>query len=99
MTSVVNMPRDDAAINIDTKAVAKRNVKPTEPYPATPPVKEHEGGHVAVPPVQPRQRRQRDRRQKDEPVLLDTRTGRDRRKASKQDSDDNTQTGHIDVYI
>ncbi len=99
MTSVVNMPRDDAAINIDTKAVAKRNVKPAEPYPATPPVKEHEGGHVAVPPVKPRQRRQGDRRQRDEPVLLDTRNGRDRRKSGEQDGDDDTQTGHIDVYI
>jgi len=99
MTSV-NMPRDDAAIKIDTKAVAKRNVKPTEPYPATPAVKGHEGGHVAVPPIQPRQRRrQGDRRQRDEPVLLDTRDGRDRRKRGEQDDDDDTQTGHIDVYI
>ncbi|VAW96787.1 hypothetical protein MNBD_GAMMA20-1279 [hydrothermal vent metagenome] len=99
MTSV-NMPRDDAAININTKAVAKRDVKPTEPYPATPPVKEHEEGHVAAPPVQARQqRRQGDRRQKGEPVLLDTRTGRDRRKGGKQDDDDDTRASHIDVYI
>ncbi|HEB92641.1 MAG TPA: hypothetical protein ENI94_04080 [Gammaproteobacteria bacterium] len=99
MTSV-NMPRDDAAININTKAVAKRDVKPTEPYPATPPVKKHAEGHVAVPPVQSRQqRRQGDRRQKDEPVLLDTRSGRDRRKRGEQDGDDGAPTGHIDVHI
>ncbi len=96
MTSV-NMPRDDAAINTNTKTVAKRDVKPTEPYPATLPVKKHEEGHVAAPPVQARQqRRQGDRRQKDEPVLLDTRTGHDRRKGGEQD--DGTRTRHIDVH-
>jgi len=99
MTSV-NMPRDDAAINIDTKAVAKRNVKPVEGYPVTPPVKEREGGHGAVPRVQPRpRRREGERRQRDEPVLLDTRDGRDRRKKGGQDSDDEAPAGHIDVYI
>ena len=99
MTSV-NMPRDDAAINIDTKAVAKRNVKPVEGYPVTPPVREQEHGHGAVPPVQARQRRREgERRQRDEPVLLDTRGGRDRRKQGEQDGDDDAQAGHIDVYI
>ncbi len=97
MTSV-NMPRDDAAININTKTVAKRDVKPTEPYPTTPPVKKHAERHEAVPAIQSRQRRrQGERRQKDEPVLLDTRSGHDRR--TRDEQDDDAPAGHIDVYI
>ncbi len=99
MTSV-NLPRDDAAIMIDTKAVAKRNVKPAEGYPVTPPVKENEQGHTAPTPAQPRKRRREgDRRQRDEAVLLDTRSGRDRRRRGEQDDDDDAPSGHIDVYI
>ncbi len=98
MTSV-DLPRDDAALKINAKAVAKRNVKPAEGYPVTPAVKEEEQRHTPVPPVQARQRRREgERRQRDEPVLLDTRSGRDRRKQGEE-GDGDTPAGHIDVYI
>ncbi len=100
MTSV-NMPRDDAAIWIDTKTVANRNVKQAEPYPEVQPVKEHDEGHTSVPPVvrEKKQRRHGDRRQKDEPILLDTRDGRGRRKVDHPAEDDDAiKSTHIDVF-
>ena len=99
MTSV-NMPRDDAAIRIDTKAVANRNVKQAEPYPEVHPVKEHDEGHTPAPPVRPKkQRRDGDRRQKDEPILLDTRDGHGRRKVDHPaEEDDAVKAAHIDVF-
>jgi len=97
MTSV-NMPRDDASIKLDPKTVAKRDVKQVEAYPETPPVKEDDKAPVATPPVRPkRQRRQGDRRQKDVPVLLDTRSGRDRRKSAADGEDE--PPPHIDVHV
>lgn len=100
MTSV-NMPRDDAAIRIDTKTVANRNVKQTEPYPEVQPVKEHDEGQTPVQPVvrEKKQRREGDRRQKDEPILLDTRASHGRRKVDHPaDEDEAVTTTHIDVF-
>jgi hypothetical protein len=104
MTSV-NMPRDDAAIRIDPKAPRTRNVNPLEPYPAAHPVQPHEEATTAPehPKRKPQQRRQGDRRKKDDPVLLDTRSGGDRRKGAPQENASengqaDTPAKHIDVY-
>lgn len=99
MTSV-NLPRDDAGLRIDPKTVAKRDVKQAEAYPEVQPVKEHDENQAPVAPVQrrePRKRRQGDRRQKDVPVLLDTRSGGDRRRQDKDD--DEGPAEHIDVRV
>lgn len=82
MTSV-NMPRDDAATKISSKSTA-RTVNEVEPYPTAQPVEAHEDVTQA-PPRKPRkqdERRGKDRRQKNEPVLLDTRSNHDRRNAA-----------------
>lgn len=104
MTSV-NMPRDDAALRIDPKAPQARNVNPAEPYPAVQPVSPKEEGVQAPPPQarQPQQRRHGERRQKDETVLLDTRSGRDRRKSAQRNDNAEAEekampAKHIDVY-
>ena len=105
MTSI-NIPKDDAASRIDTKAVAERNVKEAEPYPTVQPVKAHEEVTQA-PPSAPRkqtQRRKGERRKQNIPVLLDTRSGHDRRNAAHNedvelegDTPDTGRTG-IDIY-
>ena len=84
MTSI-NIPRDDAATRIDTKAVAERTVEQVNPYPTVQPVKAHEEVTEA-PPQTPRkqtQRRKGERRKAQRPVLLDTRSGHDRRNAAQ----------------
>ena len=84
MTSI-NIPRDDAATRIDTKAVAERTVEQTNPYPTVQPVKAHEEA-TETPPKTPRkqvQRRKGERRKTQQPVLLDTRSGRDRRNVAQ----------------
>lgn len=105
MTSV-NMPRDDAANRIDTKAVADRTVKEVEAYPSTQPVKPHEDVTQA-PRQTPRkqaQRRKQERRKKKRQVLLDTRGDSDRRNAAQASSieveGENKKSGKtgIDVY-
>lgn len=106
MTSV-NMPRDDAANRIDSKAVADRSVKAIDGYPRTQAVKPHEDVTLAPQQQTPRkrsQRRKQERRKKRQPVLLDTRSGRDRRNAAQAgnvsvegDTAKGEKTG-IDVY-
>ncbi len=98
-TSIANITRDDAAVHIDNAATT-RTVKPIEPYPEVQPVKEHTDTHEKVEPVRPRQqRRESDRRQKDDPILLDTRDGRGRRKSDHPaENDDAVEAAHIDVF-
>ena len=100
MTSI-NMPRDDAALH-STKSSPNRTVNETQPYPTTQPVQK-EKDVTSAPPKKPQanqQRRKRDRRKKDIPVLLDTRSGHDRRNAAQDDeqgkADD--KTSGIDIY-
>lgn len=102
MTSIVPTTRDDAAIHLDPKTVAKRNVKAVEAYPEVQPVKEQGDEHAATAPVRRREekRRQGDRRQRDEPILLDTRASRGRRRADHPGEEDEAlKTIHIDVFI
>lgn len=101
MVSIVNITRDDAAIHIDNKT-SSRTVKPIEPYPETQPVKEQGDKHAEAEagPVQPKQqRRDGDRRQKEQPILLDTRDGHGRRKSDHPaENDDTVEAKHIDVF-
>lgn len=105
MTSM-NMPRDDAAIHIDTKTVRKRTVAPAQPYPATPPVQAEQDAAEAPPqtPRRPPQRRQNERRKQNLPVLLDTRSGHDRRnilhnsEAGTEDPTTHSSPAGINVY-
>lgn len=86
MTSV-NMPRDDAATKITQKSTT-RTVNPVEPYSTTQPVTAHEDV-LQAPPKKTRkqnERRGKNRRKKDAPVLLDTRENHDRRNAAAKDS-------------
>jgi hypothetical protein len=103
----IKMPRDDASRLINPKPAADRSVHPVAPYPRTEPVQPHEETRPTSPPA-PRQRRQRrkgERRKRNEPVLLDTRSGQDRRGAGRRDDDvsDEEQTQDkdpgIDVYV
>ncbi len=106
MTSVTMVTNDSAALH--TTKTNNRNVKETQAYPATPAVKTHE---KAVPAPQQnvkrnqRQRRKQERRQQQKPVLLDTRSGHDRRnmvnaQTEITDTTENEQpVTHIDVYI
>jgi hypothetical protein len=105
MTSV-NIPRDDAATHIDTKAARKRTVAPAQPYPATPPVQTEQSA-IETPsraPRQLRQRRQGERRKQSLPVLLDTRSRHDRRnilrnsETGAESETDNPGSAGIDVY-
>lgn len=105
MTSI-NIPRDDAASRIDTKAVSERTVQQTNPYPTVQPVKAHEETTKAPlqPPRKQTQRRKNERRKSQQAVLLDTRSGRDRRNAAQNtnielegDKPADNSTG-IDVY-
>jgi len=104
MTSV-NMPRDDAATKITSKST-ERTVNPVEPYSKTQPVTSDEGVTQA-PQREARnqdERRGRNRRQKDAPVILDTRDNHDRRNAAAQgkiDSEDENTSGNkngVDDY-
>lgn len=105
MTSI-NIPRDDAATKIDTKAVADRTVKQVAPYSSTQAVKGHEDA-TQTPPRQARkqtEQRKKDRRQLGVPVILDTRSGHDRRNVAAQKDveveDENTLPGKtgVDIY-
>lgn len=101
MTSV-NMPRDDAALHA-TKTT-DRTVKETQPYPITPAVQPHEDVTRAPRknPLKAQQRRKQERRKENRPVLLDTRSGHDRRNAGDQQNaeseSDNTQNTGINIY-
>ena len=102
MTSV-NMPRDDAAINA-TKTATNRTVKETQPYPTTQAVQAHEDA-IRAPrknPQKSQQRRKRERRKEITPVLLDTRSGHDRRNAADPQNvdtdDDKPKSTGIDIY-
>lgn len=88
MTSV-NMPRDDAATKITSKST-ERTVNPVEPYSKIQPVTADEGVTQAPPREarKPDERRGRNRRQKDTPVILDTRVNHDRRNAAAQEKID-----------
>ncbi len=106
MTSVTMVGNDDAALH--TSKTNNRNVKETQAYPASQSVKAHEGTPFA--PRQKikrnqRQRRKQERRQQRKAVLLDTRSGCDRRNvgysqtvATENDSNEKPVT-RIDVYI
>jgi hypothetical protein len=102
MTSV-NMPRDDAALHT-TKTASNRTVKETQPYPATPAVQAHEEATRAPRknPQKSPQRRKFERRKDNLPVLLDTRSGHDRRNAidshSAESEDENSTNTGIDIY-
>ena len=106
MTSI-NIPRDDAA-RINPRTLADEAVKETAPYPRTKAVTPHDDVTQAPrrqqPSRQKQQRRKGDRRKQNKSVLLDTRSGHDRRNAMRsrqEDSDDkNNDTGStgIDVY-
>ncbi|HEC19229.1 MAG TPA: hypothetical protein ENI97_07780 [Gammaproteobacteria bacterium] len=97
------MPRDDAALHTNSSP-ANRTVNETQPYPATQAVQAHEEAPPA--PNQrvtrnQRQRRRHERRQKNIPVLLDTRSGRERRNALNrqgEQSDGNTVSTGIDIH-
>lgn len=102
MTSV-NMPRDDAAIHA-TKKATNRTVKETQPYPTTQAVQAHEDvAHAPQKnPQKNPQRRKHERRQEDVPVLLDTRSGHDRRNVAESQNadtdDDKPKSTGIDIY-
>lgn len=102
MTSV-NMPRDNAADRINPKASTDIAVKEISPYPRVERKKPQDDVTRA-----PRrlQARKNERRKKQQKVLLDTRSGRDRRNAARasnkrvkgeQGEHANSSTG-IDVY-
>lgn len=104
MTSV-NMPRDDAATKI-TKKSTDRTVNPVEPYAKAEPVTAHKDVTQA-PAKKPRkqdERRGKDRRHKDEPVLLDTRSSHDRRNLAAQgdveieDENPSAKTTGVDYF-
>ena len=105
MTNPVNLERDDAAKLIPARPPTERTVNPVQPYPGTQPVQPR--GEAAATPKKPRrqlQRRKGERRKQNIPVLLDTRSGRDRRNAVSAagvelegDSETPPHTG-IDVY-
>jgi len=106
MTSVTMVTNDSAALH--TTKTDNRTVRETQAYPASQPVKAHE--NAAPVPRQnvkrnQRQRRKQERRQQQKPVLLDTRSGHDRRNirkpqttASETNGDGQPVVG-IDVYI
>ncbi len=103
MTSVTMVTNDSAALH--TTKTNNRNVKETQAYPATPAVKAHE--KAAPAPQQnvkrnQRQRRKQERRQQQKSVLLDTRSGHDRRNMGNTQtvtSENEQPVTHIDVYI
>lgn len=106
MTSI-NIPRDDAANRIDTRLVSDRTVKEVNGYPVVPAVTAHDDVMQAPAQRMPRrqaQRRRHERRLQHAQVLLDTRSGRDRRNAAREpdievegEAQPQTRTG-IDVY-
>jgi hypothetical protein len=104
MTSI-NIPRDDAATLVKSTPT-ERDVQPIAPYPTVQAVKAHEDATQA-PPRQTRkqaERRATDRRRQDSPVLLDTRSGHDRRNALAEEKSDiegeenSATTSGIDIY-
>jgi len=106
MTSVTMVTNDSAALHT-TKTSDNRNVKEVQAYPSSPAVKPHEDATTA--PRQKvkrnqRQRRKQERRRQQTTVLLDTRSGHDRRNviASQTTETENTgttpATTGIDIY-
>ena len=104
MTSI-NIPRDDAATQIKSTPT-ERAVQPTAPYPKVQPVTAHEDATKAPPRQARKQAEQRtgDRRQQNVSVILDTRSGHDRRNVAAQEDieieDKNTSSGKagVDIY-
>ncbi len=93
MTSV-HIPRDDAASKIST--TTDRTVQAATPYPSVQPVKAHEDATKAPERTTHKnlQRRKKERRKDNAPVLLDTRSGHDRRNADhliEEDQDTGTE--------
>jgi len=105
MLTVTSYPNDDAAILKDPKAVTPRTVKQAQPYPGVQPVQPRDARERPPehPPRRQTQRRREERRKANLPVLLDTRSGRDRRNAAAdagvqvEGAGAPTATG-IDVY-
>ncbi len=78
MLTAITLPNDDAAILKDTKTVTPRTVNQVQPYPTVQP----RDGSAEAPksPVHKlSQQRREERRKNQTPVLLDTRSGHDRR--------------------
>ncbi len=98
--SSMNIPPDDAALRARPSGDETRSVKPVAAYPVISPIQSHEEGHTAVRPLHPRppRRRQGERRRRDEPVLLDTRTGGERRAGGARDDAQGDAPPHIDEY-
>jgi hypothetical protein len=105
MTSVTMVTNDSAALHT-TKKTDARNVKEIQGYPASQNVKE-QGDATSAPrqkrQANPRQKRKQERRQQKQSVLLDTRSGHDRRNAAVSQTDDagdanDKKTTGINVY-
>ncbi|NOX76342.1 MAG: hypothetical protein GXP17_06960 [Gammaproteobacteria bacterium] len=78
MLTAITLPNDDAAVLKDTKAITPRTVSQVQPFPTVQP---RDGSAEAPkPPVRKlSQRRKAERRKTKDAVLLDTRSGHDRR--------------------
>ncbi|HHI94562.1 MAG TPA: hypothetical protein ENK04_13800 [Gammaproteobacteria bacterium] len=106
MTSVTMVTSDDAALH--TRKTNSRNVKETQAYPTSQPVKAHENApHTPQQKIKrnQRQRRKQERRQQQKSVLLDTRSGHDRRNikntetvTTENNSNEQPAAG-IDIYV
>jgi len=106
MASVTMIGNDDTALH--TTKTNNRSIKETQPYPASQPVKAHEKTpHAPQQKIKrnQRQRRKQERRRQKQSVLLDTRSGHDRRNISaaqtittENGSNKQPATG-IDIHI
>lgn len=103
MTSVTMVTSDNAALH--TTRTDNRNVRETQAYPASQSVKTHKDARSASQQNvkrNQRQRRKQERRQQQKTVLLDTRSGYDRRNISHSgaaETEDEQPLTRIDVYI
>ncbi len=103
MTSVTMVENDSAALHT-SKKTDNRNVKEVQAYPTAQAVQEHEDV-VQAPrknPQHSQQRRKHERRHENTPVLLDTRSGHDRRNVvdsqnAEADEKDKKNTG-VNIY-
>ncbi len=102
----INLIPDDLGVqrlkSDNAQPGATRAVPPVDPYPTQQP------GQPAQPPVQARRgkrdhrkndRRQGDRRQRQEPVLLDTRSGQNRRKSTGRRTEESTDKGPVSLNV
>ncbi len=107
--SIINLRPDDLNIQglkaTNNTPAAPRAVTAVEPYPTVHPANVRGEATQPSPPVKTRDRRARkDRRRKDQPVLLDTRSPHDRRKQVVDPAEDSEEeslprSGGVDVYI